>query len=435
MTTCNVCAEPLRKPVTCSLCEYVACTACTKRYILSLSDIPSCMSCRKPWSRDMLHSMLPKCFINGELKQHREQVLFDIERSMMPATQPLAEQKLALIRVDRETNRLLECRRVFSEKLMQMYNRPHPKTFDDQIQNEEDITTTRKIIKCLELDIVHQRTLTRLHEGHVASEKRVFIRGCPKDGCQGSLSQRWKCGLCNTNVCAHCLVIKEDNTEHTCSPDDVATAAMIKQETRPCPDCQVPIFRVDGCDLMWCVRCHTQFSWRSGLKTNLVNHNPHYYEYMRKTRGQERELGDQPCGGPPDLSSFLMLPDDDQTALFAIHRSFHHITHILYYRYRVNNDDNELARIEFMLDLISEEKFKKKIQRCEKERLKRREILGILRGYSENILFMMQRAIVENKSILPEFIALKDYTNTCFLRVQECWNCTSPLIAPSFDIL
>ena len=57
--------------------------------------------------------------------------------------------------------------------------------------------------------------------------------------------------------------------EHTCNPDLVETAKLLAKDTKSCPTCQTKIFKIDGCDQMWCTQCHTAFSWKTGaIQTN-----------------------------------------------------------------------------------------------------------------------------------------------------------------------
>ena len=58
---------------------------------------------------------------------------------------------------------------------------------------------------------------------------------------------------------------------------------------------------VRNCNQMWCVMegCNTAFDWVSGRIITGAVHNPHYYEWLRRTGGQQRETGDIPCGGVP----------------------------------------------------------------------------------------------------------------------------------------
>ena len=75
---------------------------------------------------------------------------------------------------------------------------------------------------------------------------------------------------------------------------------MIKAETRGCPSCGVPIFKISGCDQMWCTQCKVAFSWRTGKRVHGVIHNPHFYEFQRQGGGAVVNAPNaQICGGIP----------------------------------------------------------------------------------------------------------------------------------------
>jgi hypothetical protein len=150
-----------------------------------------------------------------------------------------------------------------------------------------------------------------LADGHQA-KKSEFIQKCPLNDCKGFLKSNWACGLCDKTVCSRCFL--EKNSGHECNKDDVETAKLIKKETRECPGCNIRIFKIDGCNQMWCVECHTTFDWVTGNIVTSKTHNPHYYEWLRKTQGSvPREPGDNdgagPCNVVNDINHMLIVSD------------------------------------------------------------------------------------------------------------------------------
>jgi hypothetical protein len=92
-------------------------------------------------------------------------------------------------------------------------------------------------------------TLQRQYDGSdgaAPAQRREFIMKCPAEECRGFLSTAYKCGTCEKYTCSECLVIK-DGEDHTCNPDTVESAKTIRAETQPCPKCGTRIFKIDGC--------------------------------------------------------------------------------------------------------------------------------------------------------------------------------------------
>lgn len=98
-----------------------------------------------------------------------------------------------------------------------------------------------------------------------------------------------ECVSCVSVFCAFCFSqLESDNITHEC---------VIK--LKPCPKCCNLIEKENmGCDQMFCVLCNTVFSWETGLIVDSDNaHNPHYYQWKRKTGELHRHELDDPREG------------------------------------------------------------------------------------------------------------------------------------------
>ena len=76
-----------------------------------------------------------------------------------------------------------------------------------------------------------------------------FVRRCTAADCNGFLSSVWKCGICHVWVCPDCFEVKglDKDSAHTCTADNLATAALLRKDTKPCPSCGEMISKIDGC--------------------------------------------------------------------------------------------------------------------------------------------------------------------------------------------
>jgi hypothetical protein len=272
----------------------------------------------------------------------------------------------------------------------------------------------------------------------ITAERRQFVRACPHADCKGFLSTAWKCGLCENWACPECHEVKgrDKDAPHTCDPNSVATAKMLEKDSRNCPKCAALIFKIEGCDQMWCTQCHTPFSWRRGVIETGRVHNPHYYDYMRARGTLAREPGDVPCGGLPGWQQISRLTIAGDIA--TIHRMYGHIQHIVMNRYATNAiEDNRDIRIKFMIGDFTDEVFKKKLQQREKSRQKKTDIRQVLEMYQTVTVDLMQAFLQHRtlETVSEEFRQLRTHVNSELRAISKRYtNCAVPMIQDNYAV-
>ena len=408
-TPCECCYEDLaltrdRKPVSCG-CGFTTCVGCTKTYLLGSTSDPDCMSCHRALDRSFLCDYIGSGWVNGAYKKYQSQVMFDKEIARLASAQPAAKRHLDISDKDIELKQIKQQIRV-------LQNTYHT------VQDEKWRLKT---------------------EGPIV--KKQFMQKCGVDGCLGSLSTAWKCGMCDTFSCPDCHAVKGlvRDAPHTCNPDDIASVVEIKKSTRSCPSCTTSIFKIAGCDQMFCTvpGCETAFSFRTGRKETGIIHNPHFFEAQRAGllagEGGVRAPGDRMCGGIPDANLIERLVEracgppgssrwtkaeveeickKQQIALargdggwFAemdldIEGAFkHEWSRKIMYTVRgsahfsavivdplrarlAGATDNEDLRVEFLLKLIGEKKLKSTLVRRDKKRQQDQAVLHIMELFS-----------------------------------------------------
>jgi len=415
------------------------------------------MSCRKGWSREILTTNFTYKFVSKTYKERRENLLYEREKSMMPATQVFVE-------LEKNNRKLTEDIKNFDLKLVKEQQKYYKiangpldiLAVENGLASEWEASILRirlaqeqqKLVKSLEIDIITQKLiqsqiLTRMNGRAIEVEKRTFVRACPGNGCKGFLSTAWKCGLCENWSCPTCHELKglEKDTPHTCNPDSVATAELLSRDSRNCPNCASMIFKINGCDQMWCTQCHTAFSWRTGRIETHVIHNPHYYEYQRTHGGLARQPGDIPCGGLPDWHQFHhfltgIYGTPNYTLISNAFRSHGHCQYVIIPRYTVDaRNENRDLRIKFMIGDLDEDTFKRKIQQREKSNNRKNDIRQVVEMYNTVLVDIIQN-FVENRNVkgmVDNLSGLRDHYNGALEKIQFCYKCSVPIITPQFS--
>ena len=417
---CSVCCESYtklsRKQIVCNHCSFSACTQCHQTYLLDSVNEAHCLNCRKTWTLDFMNQNFTKIFLNKEYRNKREIVYFKEEETRFPALLPLAEQRKKINTID-----LLYSQK--EEELVRNH-RNEEQLVKDQRQNARRINIEKDELRRLRYSISSK---------DVRREKREVVMKCTTTDCKGFLDSKYHCGMCESNICKNCHIKVID--EHKCNPDDVATIAELKRTTKPCPKCHTPIYKTDGCDQMFCVQCHTPFSWRTGKVETGVIHNPHYFEALRAgnilhQRHQPHQGGCGPIRDSRDIRRMLrdfyfeQGINETESSIMSQHifyyyqQMVHHRAITLPLFTRVN--DREEERIRFLIGELDEKKFKQRLyvdQVTCIRKIEEQQIVDLYVNSGEELFRSLTKDNVFE--IYQQLITLQEITNNAIIEIDN----------------
>jgi len=345
MICCETFTGTRRAKVTCSGCDFSACTQCTQTYILSKEMEPHCMGCKELFDPNFLIQNFGKTWRLKDLKDHREKILLDREKLRKPDIYSEVMAQRAQHEIDQVrwfyhqgflgsrrpiftiTNTAAHGKEVYWKlggfNREDLYDALESWVVDwkeryDELKTDhlppDAMAAYIYLGKMIEMDLMEHPELVMFRdwwdekrhavrsrypfeEGYRRTRnppKVVYNRPCPLEECNGFVdTSKWVCGTCKKHICKECFIEKEEG--HECNKEMVDTVKMIMKESRPCPKCSIYIHKTEGCDQMWCTQCHTTFSYRTGEIHVGRTHNPMYYQWLRETHGTvPREPGDDP---------------------------------------------------------------------------------------------------------------------------------------------
>jgi hypothetical protein len=297
------------------------------------------MACRAPWDVDIIRDAVSGTFLKKEYKVHREKVLIDRQKSLLPATMHAAAKRTE----DAKTRNLINA----------------------------------LLVKRTEIDAEIVRLRASMHGNVVPAQKKQVYNGhCPSDGCKGFLDEKWTCLLCLGKVCKKCRCPDrlDESDDHVCCEDALKTVALLKKDTKQCPKdgCGTLIYKIEGCDQMFCTMCNTTFSWRTReIVVTGPLHNPHYFKWL----DAQRKAGIDPHVQQQQQQCELSWP----TILQHIHtnkldidvsRAFRCAQHIRGVEIPRNSVTSEVTftdlRIRYILNEIDETMWANSLHRAEK---------------------------------------------------------------------
>lgn len=446
---CPVCCDSFtsqkRKRVICAQCQYSACQECYRKYLLNTQQDPHCMSCMHAWDSLFLRNQFPVSWLHREYKEHRERVLLERERQLLPDTQHMVANYRNATEIRRTIRR-----------------------------NTREVTRLRRELSDLRDSI--QRDTYRLHRleynnynGYNGTEERPrgsreFMYRCPMDDCRGYMPEStMACGVCTAVGCKQCgCVMTEEN--HVCDPNMRANFEAVKKTSKPCPKCAAPTSKIDGCDQMWCTvdGCHTAWSWSTGEIVRGVVHNPHYFAYLREhssTGDIPRQPGDTPHGGcrnervpsgwevnqrsrgivqglvpkssdDPSSNAVYSRAQELAAQILGFTRKCLHISFVVLADRR-NRDDTAGLRLQYLINHLTEADFQVQLQRYEKKRLKQKDLNDIYDMVVETggeILWSYVTGEKTMKDTMDQITSIRTYANTHLRHVENRYKMSAEYI-------
>jgi len=411
---CIVCTSKftsvLRKKSVCKFCQASACCKCVEQYLLTRHEDAHCLHCRVNYSDATLQEICTRTYLQQNYFKHRQEVLINRERSHLPLLQDAAMREKRLRERHLQESIILkqigELRRQRDHTVSEhskLYvltygaHRLQGPVHTERLIKLEELSDQQEEINICIREKKHLLYAFRWPANQVEEEdkkedeKKKFVRRCINDGCKGFLSTAWKCGLCEWYSCSKCFAVKGQthDVEHECKKEDLETADLIRKDCKPCPKCGEFIEKISGCSQMFCISCQTPWDWNTGkIVTSGPIHNPHYYEWMKRTGGAvPRNPADVPCGGFPGGWELTRFPRGLKRGVANIFYEFHRICMEMQdistrqYRSHIDQDTTNSINIKFLLGELDEKNWGRLLAINEKKRKRDAEIQEVLGAF------------------------------------------------------
>lgn len=254
---CQICCENLKEIVrnktqkfACTSCQFAICVNCQKRYAKG-----ECMNCHMTFKLSYLRDRLGVKFISDVIKPQIYENLLREQEQTLSAVQPLVE-------------------------------------WEKQIREQKNQARFGLI----------SPPVTRPKSAVHKLRKKL---PCPENNCRGFIQEN-TCGVCSIQICLRCQ--EKTDSNHLCRVEVLQSLALINQDSKACPHCNVLIYKIAGCNHMYCTNCLIHFDWMTGDIMTINQHTEYLRNYFQQIE-QER----QTIRGRTDGECFSL--ENDRVAL------------------------------------------------------------------------------------------------------------------------
>lgn len=409
---CQICLEILRQGVECLSCHSSACRKCTQKYLYDVVT-PKCMFCKADWDLEFVAMNTDPKFHNEKYRERRMENLLEQEKGLLLSTQPDVKALIQQKKLDEQRASLRKELILLEEVLMDAEERKEQEPY-----------------AYIEIDLY--KAMIRFLKGKLKERKdpefvvEKFSGFCPAEKCRGFLDSKGVCGICSVQACPECRTVHKGD----CDKGILESIRQIEKNCKPCPDCKAYVFKISGCDQMFCVKSNTFFSWESGLKIDpKIKHNPHYYEYKIRNAPKNAPAPDTgKCHGFT-LDELLSIQDKirshEFTTLIRWFQIVEHYRDVVLRKYRTTEYNSETykdLRIKYLMNELSEKDWLSALKKLEKGKEKNRAVYLVLSMFIDtmkDVIGSVAQPGKDSEDVISEIYALVNYTNKSLEKIGE----------------
>jgi len=395
---CELCTNTVTNNyrIICPFCSVEICEGCFQYSVTMELKNPICIYCKKNISLEFVLENNDTKWCKKTFIPFFENICLEKEKSYLIDTMPKYKKILRIREVKKQIRMLPSTKKIESNLLKDFskffkHNEDALKELcNTQIKRAKitEIKKDKEFIKLLDdklNDKNNQKEILDIElfilegkdsKNNKKEDKTIYICSCPNQMCRGFITNKYNCEICKLKICKLCMIEKK-NKNHSCKRDDIESAQLIKESSKPCPKCYVPIFKISGCNQMFCTNCHVVFDWIT-LKIDKGNvHNAHYFDWMTNQNNNANiNLVDVACGDIIEIyrklsHNFTYGTSYNSSAYynFQIIRKIFEVNRIFNGEIIDNIRENliknrfEDYRIEYLDNTISEKKWKSRIAR------------------------------------------------------------------------
>lgn len=302
-TECQICAS-MAACLPCTSCGYTFCRVCSRKLVEG-GERGECPSCRRRWTVDELQRRIGRTHARTVHRKARGVLLAKgvLAKDVTHLASQILSRKQRMANMEERRRLMCEIHAITQAQESSIDPERGPRSPEEFV-----MYATLQVERAAAVARSEYLALRPYESTDPAADVRRFR--CGHSDCGGRfVTTLGACTTCHRCTCLECGVPVVNAERHVCSETARATTSLMREECRPCPGCDALSYRMEGCDDMWCVCCHTFWSWRTGnviAGRARVPHNPDHQNYLRTRDGSPpaRDPGDIPCGGVP---SFLPL--------------------------------------------------------------------------------------------------------------------------------
>lgn len=428
--------------------DFYTCKRCYKKWLLEaeVKTEAKCMNCENGWTEKFLYMTFGKRWIenndNGGYRRHIKDILYAEENALIASSMTnidSAESKYEFdepIRKKRSQIRSLKTKITKLEYSAKRYNNQREtELYEDALKEISSMESKIEELTGQINDLNSQKRRKLQSKEKYEENGFVYKIKCQVDYCKGFIGFDYKCKVCKTLICKECNeIITED--DHNCDKEILENVKSIRSETKNCPSCSVPIYKIIGCNVMFCTHCGYTFDWHTGKKTK--GHNPHADEWRRSRGIHMRELNDIPCGGIPEFNEhYLSIPQDLRISMNRVQTLIRSVDSHLTANISTKAGKTQELREKYILNHIDKKEWKKALYRCykdEKRKIANTQILELLRllliertrDFSLSLTEDVEGNIKKCESTLKEVNEVIKYINKTFEEELKYLGSNSP---------